>query len=265
VSANYDFTRRTEPSQLPEWMDEPCTYADFRACLVDLAHCNRLTLAARPTLDFLTRLSGCPIRDGLTVTGGVAQSPTHEAQRIPLRILDVGFGGGDMLRRIERWAAQRNLPVQLTGIDLNPYAARAAAEFTPPGSRIQWLTGDAYSYTEPVDIILSALLTHHLETPDLVRFLAWSDATARRGWFINDLCREPVPARLFTLLAGTLRWHRFVQHDGPVSFRRSFREPDWQHLLTASGVPLAQTSLQRWTPGRLCLERVKERVKERLK
>jgi SAM-dependent methyltransferase len=232
-------------------MDEPCTYADFRACLVDLAHCNRLTLAARPTLHFLSRIA--------------ATHPPQTPLRIPLRILDVGFGGGDMLRRIERWAAQRNLPVQLTGIDLNPYAARAAAEFTPSGSQIQWLTGDAYSYSEPVDIILSALLTHHLETPELVRFLAWSDATARCGWFINDLCREPVPARLFTLLAGTLRWHRFVQHDGPVSFRRSFREADWQQLLTAAAVPLAQTSLQRWTPGRLCVERVKERVKERLK
>jgi SAM-dependent methyltransferase len=233
-----DFTRRAEPSQLPEWMDEPCTYADFRACLVDLAHCNRLTLAARPTLDFLNRIAA-------------TQPP-----QTPLRILDVGFGGGDMLRRIERWAAHRNLPVQLTGIDLNPYAARAAAEFTPPGSQIQWLTGDAYSYAEPVDIILSALLTHHLETPELVRFLAWSDATARRGWFINDLCREPVPARLFTLLAGTLRWHRFVQHDGPVSFRRAFREADWQAALSAARVPSSATRLQRWTPGRLCVERM---------
>jgi hypothetical protein len=206
-----DFTRRAEPSQLPEWMDEPCTYADFRACLVDLAHCNRLTLAARPTLDYLSRMAA-----------------THPPQT-PLRILDVGFGG----------------------------AARAAAEFTPPGSRIQWLTGDAYSTNEPVDILLSALLTHHLETPELVRFLAWSEATAQRGWFINDLCREPVPARLFTLLAGTLRWHRFVQHDGPVSFRRAFREADWQSMLAAAGVPLAQTNLQRWTPGRLCVERFK--------
>jgi SAM-dependent methyltransferase len=220
-------------------MDEPCTYEDFRACLVDLARCNRLTLAARPTLDFLGRIAA-----------------THSPQT-PLRILDVGFGGGDMLRRIDRWAAQRGLPVELTGIDLNPYAARAAQEFTPPGSQIRWLTGDAYSYTEPVDIILSALLTHHLETPELVRFLAWSEAKALRGWFVNDLCREPVPARLFTLLARTLRWHRFVQHDGPVSFRRAFREADWQTLLTVAGIPANTTHLQRWTPGRLCLERLK--------
>jgi len=239
-----NFTHRAEPSTLPEWMDEPCTYADFRACLIDLAHCNRLTLAARPTLDFLARIP-----------------PQNHPLRSPIRILDVGCGGGDMLRRIERWAAQRNLPVQLTGIDLNPYAARAAAEFTPPGSRIHWLTGDAFSYTEPVDIVLSALFTHHLESPDLVQFLAWSEATAQRGWFINDLVREPIPARLFTLLAGTLRWHRFVHHDGPVSFRRALREPDWQHLAATANIPPDAIRLQRWTPGRLCVERIKELLK----
>jgi SAM-dependent methyltransferase len=233
-----DFTRRAEPSQLAEWMDEPCTYADFRACLIDLGHCNRLTLAARPTLDFLGRIAA-----------------TYSSQQ-PLRILDVGFGGGDMLRRIERWAGQRGLSVQLTGIDLNPYAARAAAEFTPSGSKIQWLTGDAFSYSEPVDIVLSALFTHHLESAELVRFLAWSEVTTQRGWFINDLCREPVPAGLFTLLARTLRWHRFVQHDGPVSFRRAFREADWRSLLAEAGVPTSAIRLQRWTPARLCVERL---------
>jgi hypothetical protein len=52
-----------------------------------------------------------------------------------------------------------------------------------------------------------------------------------------------------------MRWHRFVQHDGPVSFRRSFREDDWQRMTAASGVP--STKLKRWTPARLCVERMK--------
>jgi SAM-dependent methyltransferase len=232
-----DFTHRTEPSQLAEWMDEPCSYEDFRACLVDLAHCNTFTLAARPTLHFLDlALSAQPVN-------------------APLRVLDVGCGGGDMLRRIERWARSRNVAVELTGIDLNPYAGRAAAEFTPPGSEIRWLTGDAYSYTEPVDVVLSSLFTHHLETPEVVRFLAWSEATARRGWFVNDLCREPVPYHLFQLLAGALRWHRFVRHDGPVSFRRAFREADWEQMLAQAVVPAA--TLRRWAPGRLCVARIR--------
>ncbi len=45
-----DFTTR---ANLREWMDEPCTYEDFRACLLSLRRSNRLTLNYRPTLLWL--------------------------------------------------------------------------------------------------------------------------------------------------------------------------------------------------------------------
>lgn len=231
-----DFSRRASPSELPEWMDEPCSYEDFRACLIDLGQVNRLTFSYRPTVAFLDRL--------------VAAASLQE-----LRIVDVGSGGGDMLRCVERWAKRRGIRASLTGIDLNPHAARVAGEFTPADSAIEWRTGDAFAFTEPVDVVLNSLFTHHLEESEIVRFLAWSDAVAGRGWFVNDLCREETPSKLFGMLARAMRWHRFVQHDGPVSFRRSFREDDWERMLSAAGI--AGARLARWTPGRLCVERVK--------
>jgi SAM-dependent methyltransferase len=240
-SDRLDLTQRADPATLPEWMDEPCSYEDLRACLVDLAQANRLTLAARPTIAFLNALH--------------RQAQPLRGQ--PLKILDVGCGGGDMLRRIERWAARRQIAVSLTGIDLNPYAARAAAEFTPPTSRIRYLTGDAYSFSEPVDIILSSLLMHHLTDVELTAFLSWMEHTAQRGWFVNDLVREATPMRLFQALARLLRWHSFVRHDGPVSFRRALREEDWARLITAAGLDPATIALARHTPGRLCVSRMK--------
>jgi len=219
-------------------MDEPCTYEDFRHCLKDLGQVNRLTLSYRPTLAFLDAV--------------LAAKPGQA-----LRIVDVGSGGGDVLRYVERWAERRGVQVKLTGIDLNPYAARVARELMPASSAIQWLTGDAFTYAEPVDVVLSSLFTHHLEEPEIVRFLGWSEAVAQRGWFVNDLCREVVPYKLFGVLAKAMRWHRFVQHDGPVSFRRSFREDDWERMLREAGIAVAEVRLARWTPGRLCVERMK--------
>jgi len=233
-----DFSRRAAPSQLPEWMDEPCTYEDFRECLADLGQVNRLTLSYRPTLAFLESV--------------VAAEPGRA-----LRIVDVGSGGGDMLRRVERWAERRGVRVTLTGIDLNPYAARAARDLTPTTSGITWITGNAFGYTEPIDVVLSSLFTHHLEEPEIVRFLQWSEAVAQSGWFVNDLCREVTPYKLFGLLATAMRWHRFVRHDGPVSFRRSFREDDWERMLSEAGISLTDVRLSRWTPGRLCVGRLK--------
>lgn len=234
-----DLTRRAAPSELSEWMDEPCSYEDFRQCLVDLRQVNRLTLSYRPTLDFLDRML-------------VAAKPQQ-----PLRIVDVGSGGGDMLRRVAIWAKRRGVAVTLTGIDLNPYAERAAKEFTSQETAIEWITGDAFAYTGPVDVVLSSLFTHHLEETEIVRFLAWSEAVVQRGWFVNDLCREFVPYRLFGVLARVMRWHRFVRHDGPVSFRRSFREDDWERMTATAGIANAAVRLARWTPGRLCVERTK--------
>ena len=236
--AGVDLSRRAMPSELPEWMDEPCSYEEFRECLVDLGQVNRLTLSYRPTLAFLEGLVAARPKQGL-------------------RIVDVGSGGGDMLRCVERWAKRRGVDVALTGIDLNPHAARAAREFTPATSAIEWITGDAFAHTEPVDVVLSSLFTHHLEEREIVRFLAWSEAVARRGWFVNDLCREETPYKLFGWMAKAMRWHRFVQHDGPVSFRRSFREEDWKRMLSEAGITVAGVKLARWTPGRLCVERQK--------
>lgn len=234
-----DLSRRASPSELPEWMDEACIYEDFRQCLVDLGQVNRLTFSYRPTLDFLDRFH-------------LKVKPLDT-----LRIVDVGSGGGDMLRHIEVWARRRGIAVELTGIDLNPYAARAAREFADSDSRIVWVTGDAYLHTDPVDVVLSSLFTHHLEEDEIVRFVAWSEATARRGWFVNDLCREATAYKLFGLMAKLMRWHRFVQHDGPVSFRRSFREEDWRRMLAKAHIAVESVRLDRWAPGRLCVERIK--------
>lgn len=225
-------------AQLSEWMDEPCSYEDFRACLVDLEQVNRLTVAYRPTLRWL---------DALPRRGNE-----------PLHIVDVGCGGGGMLRQVERWAKRRGVAVRLTGIDLNPYAARAAREMTAGSSTIAWWTGDAFSYapSAPVDVVISSLFTHHLPDAEIVRFLAWMEGTARRGWFINDLHRERAPYHGFQLLAKVMRWHRFVQHDGPVSIRRAFQPEDWERYLKLAGVALETVRVQTFRPARLCVGRV---------
>jgi SAM-dependent methyltransferase len=226
-----------EPEELPELMDEPCSYEDFRACLVDLEKVNRWSMGYRPTLAWL---------DGVVRAGET------------LRVVDVGSGGGDMLRRVAAWARRRGVRVELVGVDLNPHAGRAAREFSKGDEGIEWVTGDAFSLgAEDVDVVISSLLTHHLAEAEVVRFLAWMEATARRGWFVNDLCREAVPYYAFGALARVMRWHRFVQHDGPVSFRRSFREEDWRRMLGAAGIGLENVTLRRWRPGRLCVGRVK--------
>ncbi len=238
-----DLSRRADPAELPELMDSPQSYEDLRICLRDLAQCNRVTRGYRPTLAFLDRVG--------ERRGGASGA---------LEVLDVGFGYGDTLRQVRRWARRRGVEVRLTGIDLQPWSARVAAEADRrarvPAGEIRWLAGDVFGYDgPPPDVVLSSLVTHHLRDPEIVKFLGWMERTARLGWWINDLERAERPYRWFGVMARAMRWHRFEQHDGPVSFRRAFRVDDWERLLSEAGVGGAR--LVRSRPARLCVERMR--------
>lgn len=235
-----DLTRRTPPADLPELMDQPCTRAELRACLKDLAWLNRTLLGYRPTITWL---------ESLNLKAGPSA----------IRILDVGCGYGDTLRRIERWAQSRNIHVELTGLDLNPDATAIAAEASQPHRRIRWVKGNVFAYTppQPPHIIMSSLFAHHLADDEVIRYVQWVETHALTGWFINDLSRNIVPYRLICWLSRLIRLHPFVQNDAPISFARAFVAEDWQHYCTAAGLSPNDVAIQGFTPGRLCVSRRK--------
>ncbi len=232
-----DFGRRAELSEL---MDGPCSRDGMRACLRDLARLNRWFLGYRPVLGWLDGLNGV-------------------APKEPLRILDVGCGSGDGLRRIEQWARQRKVAVELTGIDVNPDTIAIASEASPPDSEIQWIAADVFEYEmmRPADLVVSSLFTHHLTDDEVVRFVAWMEEHAEWGWFINDLSRAPVPYYLLRWFAKAARLHPFVQHDGPVSFLRAFVPEEWRRLCAAAGLGRDEIHILAYKPARLCVARRK--------
>lgn len=235
-----DFSRRADPAELPELMDEPCSREEMGACLRDLEKVNRWFLGYRPVLRWL---------DSLKLT----------SMQEPLHILDVGCGYGDGLRRIEEWADAHRISVRLTGCDLNPDSVAIAAEASPKASRVQWIAADIFTLDERerIDIVVSSLFTHHLGETDVVRFLLWMEDHARVGWFINDLSRAAVPYWLFKAFAKIAGLHRFVQHDGPVSFRRAFVAEDWRRMCGAAGLRDRDVTIEAFTPARLCVGRKK--------
>lgn len=236
-SDTLDFRQR---AQLTELMDEPCTREELRACLRDLARLNRWFFSYRPLLRWLSSVV-----------------PQPAAQ--PLRILDVGCGFGDTLRRVERWSRARGLPVELVGLDINPNAVAIAAEASSSSSTIRWVAADIFAYQPdpPVHLIVSSLFTHHLTEPGVIRFLQWMELHAQLGWFINDLSRSPIPYHLLRIFSRLARLHPFVQHDGPVSIARSFIPEDWQRMCSTAGLDLRTISIQPFKPARLCVARRK--------
>ena len=223
----------TMRSQAEELMDaddlDAATYADV---VGDLATVNTVTMARRPTLDFLARAT---------------------AGRTRFRLLDVGFGDGDMLRRIARWATSNGIEAELVGVDLNPRSEQAARAH---GGDIRYVTGDyADLADEPWDVIVSSLVAHHMTHDQLVAFLRFMERHARAGWFVNDLHRHGFAHWGFPVLATLARWHPIVRHDGTLSIARSYRPDEWPPLLAEAGI--TQAKVRRVFPFRLCVERLR--------
>lgn len=216
--------------------DEALDQTTYSALLVDLEAANSLTLAARPTLAFVKRA----------------------AERFNrLRILDVGFGQGAMLRAIADWCAGAGVEAELVGVDLNPRSRVAALAQPDAALPIDWRVGDYADQAGPWDVVLSSLVAHHMTEVELTDFLRWMEESARVGWFVNDLRRSAVAQGGFRTLSTLARWHPIVRHDGALSVARSFNEGDWRVLLDVAGLGAVPVELERWLPFRLCVARLR--------
>lgn len=225
-----------ERLQADELMDDPALgAATYQAVLADLAKVNRLTLAYRPTLAFLRRAVG---------------------RRKRFRLLDVGFGNGDMLRRIALWAERQGIAAELVGIDLNPRSKGAAESVPFPAAPIEYLSGDYAALAgRGFDCVISSLVAHHMSEAELSDFLRFMEAEAAAGWFVNDLHRHAFAYAAWPLLASTMGWHPIVRIDGHTSIARGFRPREWRAILDREG--LSEARVRRWFPFRLCVERLR--------
>jgi len=157
----------------------------------------------------------------------------------PLRVADLGSGGGDTLRQIARWARRQGVAVELAGIDANEfmleYAAGKSAEFP----EISYRQFDIFSpefRAQPYDVLTCSLFCHHFTDAELVTLLQQWQQQARVAVVINDLHRHWLAYHSIKWLTRLLGGSYLVQHDAPLSVARAFRRKDWVALLARAGI-----------------------------
>lgn len=213
-----------------EWMDDPTrSEAAFHAALRDLELLNRITAGYGPVLRWLDRLA-CQ----------------HRLRT--LTVLDVGAGGGDMLRRIDAWGREHGIAVTLTGLDRSPAAQRHAMRAGTPGS---WITADFFDLPEEMrfDVVICSLFAHHLTDAGVVQFLRRVDRHARLGWLVSDIHRHMVAWLGLWVGVRLLRLDPMVVHDSTMSVERAFRGHELRALAEQADVRarLAWHLPFRWT------------------
>jgi 2-polyprenyl-3-methyl-5-hydroxy-6-metoxy-1,4-benzoquinol methylase len=168
-------------------------------------------------------------------------------RRRVIKILDVGCGDGETLRRIDAYGRRHQFSLELTGIDLSLEPILAARALTQ--SKINYIHGDIFAGDDKTyDIIINSLTTHHMTNEEIVKLMQWMKAHARVGWSIADLNRRAIAYHFiknFVKLAG---YNHVICHDAPLSVARSFRRQDWVDLLTQAQFNLDAVKIS-WYPN----------------
>jgi SAM-dependent methyltransferase len=165
----------------------------------------------------------------------------------PVRVLDVGSGGGDFAEALLIWA-RRTLPASnifVTAVDFSPATvdfARQQSDKRLPmdlARRVVFVCGDAFAMDfddKSFDIAHASLFTHHFDSDHVVQLLHEMTRLSSAGIVVNDLHRHPLALAGITLLSKLLKASPMVQHDGPLSVRRAFTKDDLSRIGAAAGL-----------------------------
>ncbi|MFC6222773.1 methyltransferase domain-containing protein [Hymenobacter artigasi] len=212
----------SERASGPELMDDLTLANDaLRQNLDELETINTWLGGYAPVLNALQRLK--------------SRFPTGR----PLRLADLGSGGGDTLRHIARWARKNGVTVELTGIDANAFMLEYATAKSREYPEISYRQFDIFSpefQTQPYDVLTCSLFCHHFTDDELVPLLRQWHQQAGVAVVINDLHRHWLAYHSIKWLTRLLGGSYLVRHDAPLSVARAFRRPDWVGLLARAGI-----------------------------
>lgn len=176
--------------------------------------------------------------DHVTINGLKKIFP-HGEEHGEIHILDIGCGGGDMLKKICHWARREELPIRLTGIDANPNIVEYARENTRDYPEISYEAMNIFSpefSTIDCDVVTATLFTHHFTRDELVRLFRGIREQARVGMVINDLHRHWFAYHSIKWLTRWFSRSEMVRNDAAVSVLRSFRRKELHELMNKAGI-----------------------------
>lgn len=220
----------------PELMDDPAIDAvRLEAALRGIQRLNRASFAAR--------LLWGPIR--------------HLAarERRCVRLLDLGSGGGDVLRALWRRARRSGVALEIVGTDVSAVAvgyARRVAQARGAAVAFERLDAVRESLPEGFDVISSSLFLHHLSTADCTSLLRRMREAAGRMVLVSDLRRCAWGLGLATVCAPLLTRSEVVHADSVQSVRAAFTADELRGLAREAG--MADAVVRPRFPARVTLE-----------
>lgn len=142
------------------------------------------------------------------------------------RLLDVGFGGGDILRELDNWINKDGFEVELIGIDTDKRALEYANNQKWPRSVcFEEKTMKQVSNEERTfDFVISNHLMHHLSEPELMKLLKDAQKVCKGTVIFNDIERGDLAYFVFDMATRFFfpASKSFLNVDGRISVKRSY-------------------------------------------
>lgn len=147
-------------------------------------------------------------------------------------VLDIGCGGGDVLRQLAFWTRQDGLKVRFTGIDPDIRALEYAhSRPVPHNVKLhQASSADLVKAGEKFDVVISNHVLHHLQNDEVYTLCKDSEQLARKIVVHNDLRRSGL-AYINYATTQLFFWNSYVIQDGLCSIRRSFTVSELQSVV----------------------------------
>lgn len=148
----------------------------------------------------------------------------------PVRILDVGAGGGDLCRALAVRLRRDRLDAEITALDVDPRAvAWASAHDGGAGAVYRCASSsDLVRAGERFDIVLSNHVLHHLDGAGLAGMLEDTRRLVPEDGLVahHDIARSRLASAAFAAgtwpFSGNLLAGSFIRADGLTSIRRSY-------------------------------------------
>lgn len=214
--------RRAERLELLDGTGGDVSPGELAENLADIARLNRLTGTTAALMAALDRLVG-------------------KRYRQPLRIVDIGTGGGDLPRALCR--STRYPSLHVIGADLNRMVLDYARMANPESDWIQ-LDGARLPFADQaIDVAICAQTAHHLTSEVLGDLLCEMGRVSRMGFILMDLERSRLAQVAIWLLTRLSTRNRLTLHDGPLSAARAYTGREITALANVIGITLEVTHI----------------------
>lgn len=213
-----DFSKRSSEEEIMD--DLNCSGQDLNQALKELDTINYLLGGNYVTLKGIDRLVQL----------------TQTSKRF--KIVDLGCGSGDILRRIRKFLDTKNIKATLTGIDANKNVIRYARANTSASLDIQWETINIFSdefKLRKFDIVTGTLFFHHFSSEQLIGFFEQLKKQTSVGIVINDIHRHWFSFYSIKWLTQFFSRSQMVKHDAPQSVLRAFTKNELMEILRKAG------------------------------